>query len=227
MEEKNTRLYEEIVSQLLERIRQGILKPGDRLPSERQLAEELGVSRTAVREALRSLTMMGCVESHVGDGTFIKAPRLSDLVDPFSVLMTQDHKLNEEMIEARLILETEIAALAARRRSPDQLAALWQTLGAMEADLATGGLGLEADESFHTLLAQAAGNEALRTILSMCAGLLSRTRPLTQALKGVPQWTLKDHGAIYQAVQDQDEGKARRAMRQHLARAQRNLRKLR
>ena len=224
-EQKTQKLYEEIAAKMLAQIEEGVLRPGDRLPPERALAEEYGVSRTAIREALRSLEMMGCVESHVGEGTFIKAPSLSDIVDPFSMIIAQNGRMGSELIEARLILETEIAALAARRRTEKQLAALERTVAEMAGDIEKGGMGIEADESFHGILAEAAGNEALRVMLDMCSGMLARTRPITQAVKGVPKMTLKDHNAICEAVRSQDEKAARRLMRTHLNRALRNLNK--
>lgn len=224
-EQKPQKLYEEIAAKMLAQIEEGILRPGDRLPPERALAEEYGVSRTAIREALRSLEMMGCVESHVGEGTFIKAPSLSNIVDPFSMIIAQNGRMGSELIEARLILETEIAALAARRRTEKQLAALEKTIVQMTGDIESGGMGIEADEGFHGILAEAAGNEPLRLMLDMCAGMLSRTRPITQAVKGVPKMALKDHSAICEAIRSQDEKAARRLMRTHLNRALRNLNK--
>ena len=89
------------------------------------------MSRTAIREALRSMEMMGCVESHVGEGTYIKTPSLQEIVDPFSMLIAQNGRMGGDLIEARLILETEIAALAARRRTDEQLSALEKTLAEM------------------------------------------------------------------------------------------------
>ena len=143
------KLYEEIAAQMMEQIRSGALRPGDRLPPERTLAEEYGVSRTAIREALRSMEMMGCVESHVGEGTYIKTPSLQEIVDPFSMLIAQNGRMGGDLIEARLILETEIAALAARRRTDEQLSALEKTLAEMRRDIESGGMGIEADERFH------------------------------------------------------------------------------
>lgn len=210
----------------MERIQSGALRAGDRLPAERCLSEELGVSRTAIREALRSMELMGYVESRVGEGTFIRMPSISDIVDPFSAMLTQNHQLGNDLIEVRLILETEVAALAARRRSPEHLARLEKTLREMEADIGAGGIGVQQDEEFHRTLGIAAGNEALKSVLDMCAGMLSRTRPVTQALKGVPRMTLRDHTAIYEAISAQDEKAARRLMRTHLNRAMRNLKKL-
>lgn len=220
------KLYEEIAAQMMEQIRSGALRPGDRLPPERTLAEEYGVSRTAIREALRSMEMMGCVESHVGEGTYIKTPSLQEIVDPFSMLIAQNGRMGGDLIEARLILETEIAALAARRRTDEQLSALEKTLAEMRRDIESGGMGIEADERFHEILVGAAGNEALSTMLNMCAGMLSRTRPLTQSIKGVPKMALKDHTAIFEAVRIQDERTARRLMCGHLNRALKNLGRL-
>lgn len=222
-EQKNQKIYEEIAAKMLDQIQNGELQPGDRLPPERALAEEYGVSRTAIREALRSLEMMGCVESHVGEGTYIKAPSLSNIVDPFSMIIAQNGRMGSELIEVRLILETEIAALAARRRTDEQIFELEKTLCDMESDLKRGGMGLRADEDFHEILARAAGNDALNVMLQMCAGMLSRTRPITQAVKGVPRMALKDHTAICDAIRRQDERAARRLMRTHLNRALRNL----
>ena len=224
-ETKATKLYEDIAARMLAQIHEGILQPGDRLPPERALAEEYGVSRTAIREALRSLEMMGCVESRVGEGTFIKSPSLQNIVDPFSILLTQNRQLGSELIEVRLILETEVAALAAKRRTEEQLHDLAQSVADMQADIEAGGMGVEADGAFHAILAEAAGNEALHVMLDMCEGMLSRTRPITQALKGVPRMALKDHTAICEAIRMNDEKAARRLMRTHLNRALRNLTK--
>jgi len=224
-ENRPTKLYEDIAARMIGQIHEGILKPGDRLPPERALAEEYGVSRTAIREALRSMEMMGCVESRVGEGTFIKAPSLSNIVDPFSMVLNQNGQLGSELIEVRLILETEVAALAARRRTEAQLTALENAIESMQADIMSGGMGVEADGEFHSILAEAAGNEALHVMLDMCEGMLSRTRPITQAIKGVPRMALKDHAAICEAIRIQDEKAARRLMRIHLNRALRNLSK--
>lgn len=222
-EAKATKLYEDIAARMIAQIHAGSLRPGDRLPPERALAEEYGVSRTAIREALRSMEMMGCVESRVGEGTFIKAPSLSNIVDPFSMVLTQNGQLGSELIEVRLILETEVAALAARRRTDEQLLRLQSALSTMEEDIASGGMGVEADGEFHAILAEAAGNDALHVMLDMCEGMLSRTRPITQSVKGVPRMALKDHAAICEAIRIRDEKAARRLMRTHLNRALRNL----
>ncbi len=219
------KLYEEITAQMIAQIHDGVLRPGDRLPAERALAEHFGVSRTAIREALRSMEMMGCVESRVGEGTFIKAPSLSNIVDPFSMVMSQNGKLDTDLIEVRLILETEVTAMAAQRRTQAQLEELRQNVEEMRADVENGGNGVASDDRFHAILAEACGNEAMSVMLNMCAGLLSKTRPITQSIKGVPKIALKDHAAICAAVEAQDERLARKLMRTHLNRAMRYLNK--
>ena len=225
-QDKRPKLYEEIVRQLMQRIHDGALRPGDRLPAERVLAEEMGVSRTAIREALRSMELMGCLESHVGEGTYIKAPSLQNIVDPFSMVFRQDQNLQAELLEVRLLLETEVATLAARRRTAGQLLALRLTVTEMQTAVEEGGTGAREDDEFHRLLTEAAGNGALQVILSMCDGMISQTRELTQRMSGVPAATLRDHRAILDAVEAGDEKRARRTMRQHLLRAQRNLQRL-
>lgn len=220
---KTPRLYEEIASEISEKIRSGELKAGDRLPSERTLAEKYGVSRAVIRESLRALEMTGCVESRVGAGTRIRVPSVSSLADPLSTAVALNGSLGGELIEVRRILETETAVLAARRRTEQQLTALEATIADMRADLERGGMGLEADERFHAILARAAGNSALNTMLEMCSGMLSGTRAITQAVKGAADMTLEDHGDILEAVRAQDERAARRLMRRHLDRALKNL----
>ena len=114
---KKRKLYEDIVDQLMAKIQSGELQPGMRLPAERVLEKEYGVSRPVVREAFRAMEQMGCVETRVGGGTFVKAPELSDVVDPISILFMKDDAFTEELLETRILLETGIAQLAASRRT--------------------------------------------------------------------------------------------------------------
>ena len=220
------KLYEEIVDLMLKRIKDGELNPGDKLPSERVLAEELGVGRPVIREAIRSLELMGCIESRIGDGTYIKAPSIEHVVNPISVVVSQNKHMYNELIEVRLILETEIASLAARRRTEEQLHRLADTITEMEKEINAGDTGIEQDERFHSALAEAAGNESLCAIINMCAGMLSQTTHITQKMAGIPRITLEQHKKIYSAIEVQDEKRARSYMRKHLLRAQKNLNKL-
>lgn len=223
---KRTRLYEEIVRQITNLINKGSLKPGDRLPTERELAVQLNVSRTAIREALRSLEMMGFIESKVGEGTFIKEITLNNVIDPFSSILFQDKKLMVELIEVRLLLESEIAKLAARRINADKIADIERSLDLMEKEIAEGGIGIKGDNEFHNALARAAENIAMSKILNMCGDLLNSTREA--ALKSMKDTRigLKQHRGIFEAVRVGDEGKAAESMKRHLQEAYKNIQEI-
>lgn len=220
---KKTRLYEEIVKQLTDLINNKTLKPGDRLPTERELATQLHVSRTAIREALRSLEMMGFIESKVGEGTFIKEITLNNVIDPFSSILFQDKKLMTELVEVRLLLETEIARLAARKITPEKAAVIEKSLDLMEHEIAQGGIGIKGDNQFHNALAAAAENTAMSKILSMCGDLLNSTREA--ALRGMKDTRigLKHHRDIFEAVKANDEEKSVALMKNHLEEAYKNI----
>lgn len=220
---KKTRLYEEIVKQLIELIEKGELKPGDKLPTERELAVQLNVSRTAIREALRSLELMGFIESKVGGGTFIREITLDNVIDPFSSILAQDQKLKMELIEVRLLLETEIVKLAARRITPEKASDILKSLELMEKEIKNGGNGINGDNGFHNALARASENTAMMKILNMCSDLLNLTRMATLEIPGQPEKSLRDHRAIFEAVSKGDEEKAAELMRDHLIKAQKNL----
>jgi GntR family transcriptional repressor for pyruvate dehydrogenase complex len=220
---KKTRLYEEIIKQLIDLMNEGILKPGDKLPPERDLAQQLNVSRTAIREALRSLETMGFIDSRVGGGTFVKEITLDNIIDPFSTILSQDRKLMMELIEVRLLLEVEIAKLAACRISFHKASNIKKAMELMEKEIKEGGIGLKGDDEFHNALAVAAGNTAMMKILNMCGDLLSSTRQATLEIPGQPQKSLDDHRKIYQAVKAGDEKAASEFMREHLIKAYKNL----
>lgn len=219
------KLYENIVDQLMQRIQSGELQPGMRLPAERALEKEYGVSRPVVREAFRAMEQMGCVETRVGGGTYVKAPELSDVVEPISILFTKDAAFTEELLETRLLLETGIARLAATRRTEANLKELQNTLGEMKRDIAQGGTGEVQDVKFHALLLKAAGNRALELVISTCSEILNRTVTVTQRIEGVPLQALNEHEKILQAIMQCDSEGAARYMHAHLSNAQQNLKK--
>ena len=223
---KKSRLYEEIADLLMQKIKDGDLRPGDKLPPERVLAEEMKVGRPVIREAIRSLELMGCIESRIGDGTYIRTPSIQNVMDPISMVFSQDKKLLNELIEVRLILETEVASLAAARRTEEQLLKLEKTLSDMEQEIKLGRNAIEQDEAFHKSLAEAAGNNALNTILGMCSGMLTKTTEVTQRMEGIPLQTIAQHRDILDAVAAGDEKRARLTMRKHLLAAQKNLSKI-
>lgn len=216
---KKKKLYEEIVKQLTDLIEEGKLLPGDKLPSERQLAEELNVSRTAIREALRAMESMGYIESKVGGGTFVKAISLDNVLHPFSAVLSQNKKLISELLEVRQLLEAEITLLAAKRSTDEDFQAMQQALDEMEQDIESGGIGLKGDNDFHTALATASRNSAMSEILRMCAGLLSKSRQTTLRIPGQPKKSLEDHKAIFGAIKNRSESLAQELMKDHIKKA--------
>lgn len=223
---KKKRLYEEIVKQLKDLINEGSLKLGDKLPNERDLSTQMNVSRTSMREALRSLEMMGFIESKVGEGTFIKEITIDNIIDPFSSILLKDKKLMLELIEVRLLLEVEIAKIAAKRVDSNEILDIENALNIMEKEIEEGEIGIEGDNTFHNALAKAAGNYAMYKMLNMCGDLLSSNRLATLKIPNQPQKSLEDHRKIFQAVKNGNEKEAAILMKQHLIKAQRNLRKI-
>lgn len=223
---KKTRLYENIVKQLIDLINNGSLKPGDQLPPERELCLQLNVSRTAIREALRALEVMGFIDSRVGGGTFIRQITLDNVIDPFTVLLAQDKKLILELTEVRQLLEAEIVALATRRLNDKKKAEIQNALTLMENEIAGGGIGIAGDDAFHEALANAAENTAMAKILYMCGDLLSYSRQATLKIPGQPEKSLADHQAIFSAMCNHDEKSAIKLMKNHLAKAHKNLEEL-
>ena len=226
MYEKTQKLYEEVAGKLQEEIRTGTYQPGDRLPSERILSQEYGVSRSVIREAFRSLEQMGCVEARTGGGTYVKAPEISSMVDSMSMLISLAESFAMELVEARLVVETEIARLAAERRTEEQIVMMHKTLDEMRREVYAGGKGIEQDSKFHGQLAEAAGNRVLQMMSSSCAEVLNRSMEVTQAIEGVPKLALLAHEGILYQVEKQDGGKAEACMRKHLMSADENLRRV-
>lgn len=222
---KKSRLFEDIVKQIIDLINDGSLKPGDKLSPERELAVELNVSRTAIREALRALELMGFIDSKVGGGTYIRQITLDNVIDPFTILLAQDKKLVLELIEVRQLLETEIVRLATQRINAQKIEEIEQSIELMENEIANGGIGIAGDNAFHESLAKAAENTAMAKILNMCGDLLSFSRKATLLIPGQPKKSLEDHKNILTAISSHDEKSAARLMKEHLKKAYKNLEK--
>ena len=208
------RLYEQLAARLLDYVEVTGLTIGDRLPSERDLAEALQVSRASVRQATVALEVRGTLEVRHGDGIYLRsAPGDSGHL---MELMTRRHRL-PAVLEAREALETQLSALAAERRTEADLAAMEQALTAMAADIDAGGLGEEGDRLFHEAVTQAARSPLLADFMAALASATSETRRSSLEEPGRPPRSLQAHRRILEAVQRGDAGRARQAMRRHLA----------
>ena len=215
---QTSRLYEQIVQQIEASILKGAMKPGDQLPAERDLAEQFGVSRTAVREAVKALREKGLVEAHHGRGTFItdgtsQAVRQSlDLMIKIGQTDGSTH-----LAEVREILEPEIAALAATRIEEQHLAMMREAIDVMDGTRKDDAEAfIEGDLDFHLALAEAAANPLILSLLDSIVGLLREQRLKTFYVKGGPERGQQHHRRILDAVEGHDAERARVAMRTHL-----------
>ena len=139
------RVYEEIVSTIMDQIKDGTLRPGSKLPSERQLADKYHASRTAVREALHTLSSLGYIESRVGDGTFVREVTLDNLLRPFSDVLSRDRKLIRDVLDVRIILESESARLAAANASEQNCRNMLRSNMAMQKEVDKGNARSSSD----------------------------------------------------------------------------------
>jgi GntR family transcriptional repressor for pyruvate dehydrogenase complex len=210
------RLYQEIVDQIQQRIVAGALKPGDQIPAERELAEQFGVSRTAVREAIKSLTEKGLIEVYVGRGTFVTELDPTHVVESLALLLRRERDSIRSLHEARAILEIPVVKLAARYRTEEHLARLHAITRDLEQDDASPTMLVDADTEFHLELARATGNAVL-LILSQTIMTLLRTErvALGEQVDEIPT-ALASHRRIVQAVSASDEADAAAAMAEHL-----------
>ena len=214
---KTSRLYEQIVQQVEESITKGQLKPGDQLPAERDLAHRFGVSRTAVREAVKTLREKGLVEAYSGRGTFVTdgtSQAMRQSLDLMVRVNQQEGSLH--LAELRQVLEPEIAARAASRIDEPLLATMREAVAIMERNLHDPDAYVEADLDFHLALAEAVGNPIILSLLDSIVGLLREQRGRIFEVDGGPERGQFHHKRILAAVEKRDGEKSREAMRAHL-----------
>jgi GntR family transcriptional repressor for pyruvate dehydrogenase complex len=214
---RTSRLYEQIVQQIEDSVLNGSLKPGDQLPAERELAQRLGVSRTAVREAVKALREKGLVEAYSGRGTFITDGTSQAARQSFDLMVKigqQDGSTH--LAELRLILEPGIAALAAARVEEEDLAAMREAVAVMERSQKDPQAYIEADLDFHLALAEAAANPLILSLIDSIVGLLREQRIKIFNVEGGPERGQVHHKRILEAMERRDPEMARGAMRAHL-----------
>jgi GntR family transcriptional repressor for pyruvate dehydrogenase complex len=214
---QTSRLYEQIVQQIEESITSGELKEGDQLPAERELAQQFGVSRTAVREAVKTLREKGLVEAYPGRGTFItngSARSIQQTLD--RMIRSGQAEGTVHLTEVREILEPEIAALAAQRVDEEMLSAMREAIAVMDAARNDSEAFIEGDLDFHLALAEAAANPLILSLIDSIVGLLREQRTRTYFVEGGPERGQYHHRRILEAIEHRDAVGAREAMRAHL-----------
>jgi GntR family transcriptional regulator, transcriptional repressor for pyruvate dehydrogenase complex len=210
-----------VVAHVRDLIDRGALGPGGRLPAERHLALQIGVSRPTVRAGLRTLAALGVVRSRRGSGTYIPNGPPTLGADALSFLAALHKVTADDVYEVRRILEVGAAGLAAERATPEQLATLADEVAGLFASLADRQVFLAHDINFHRGIAAASGNPIVASLVEMVSALHFERRRTT--VERATDRDMRDaadaHRQIYQAVRARDVDRARRAMHEHLMRA--------
>lgn len=208
-----SRLYEQLVERLLSLVEEMHLSPGDRLPPERELASGLGVSRASVRQALIVLEVQGLVAVRHGEGAILLEARPRDTV--LHAVTAHTRRLTE-VIEAREALEVKLAALAAERRTEDDLRTIDRALADMEQEIDRGERGLVGDERFHGAVTAAARSGLLADLMGEISAAIRESRIESLSQPDRPEQSLASHRAIADAIRRGDAEDAAEAMGDHI-----------
>jgi GntR family transcriptional repressor for pyruvate dehydrogenase complex len=212
---------DQVVAYVRTQIERGALRPGDRLPAERDLAVHIGVSRPTVRAGLRALAAMGVVRARHGSGTYIPDGPPALGTEALSFLAALHGFTREEMYEARRILEVGAAGLAAERATPEQIATLAEEVASLFASMHDPQLFLLHDIKFHRAVAAASGNPIVASVVEMVSALYYERRRETavHASDRDHRDAAEMHRRIYQAIRGRDSTSARDLMNAHLIQA--------
>jgi GntR family transcriptional repressor for pyruvate dehydrogenase complex len=213
---RKTKVYHEIVDQIQELIAAGRIKPGDRLPPERELAELFKASRNSVRDAIRVLEQMGLIESRQGDGTYVRSVTAEELAEPLALLLLQSRTQMRELWEVRRVLEPALAEFAAARITDEELGELDAILEAQRRKVESGFIALEEDTAFHAGIAEAARNTVMLRALDTLVDLLRQSRERSLQQHDRPAYSLAGHRRILAALRRRDPDGARAEMLRHL-----------
>lgn len=213
---KRSRIYEQIVQQIEHMVSEGRLKPGSRLPTERELAATFGVSRTSVREALRALELRGIIEGKQGGGTFVKQVSPEQVVQPLVAAVLAGKQELADILELRELIEPGIAKLAAERATEEHIAQLEELLELQRRRIQRGESYVDEDAQFHYTLAVATDNLALLRLMDVIMGMLRETRTAYLQHGDRPMRSLVGHTAIIEAVKQRDGQRALEATLLHV-----------
>lgn len=224
--ERHSTLASRVTRQLETMIVENRLHPGDRLPSERDLATEFGVSRTVVREAVRALVAKNLLEVLPGSGTLVRRPSMESVARSMALLLRvgQAHVDYEKLHEVRRTLEVEIAGLAAERRTDEDLVLIERLLAEAPDTWEDREHFAHHDLAFHNSLAQAAHNEIFLFVLNSLADIMLEVRRMAFTVPGLPQRAQQLHRHIVDCIRNGDAQGAQQAMHEDLLHAENNLR---
>jgi len=220
---RRRRLYEDVVQQLQTLISSGKLAVGDKLPSERSLAEQMAVSRASVREAIRIMEARGMLEARPGQGLFVRGRRTEEIVSVLASFLVRERESFLEVLDVREALECKAAERAAVMAERKDLEALKAAVISMQEEVLEGRPPLESDTDFHRALGAASRNEVLQQMLDTVLGLTSRRRQEFTQLDHGPILMLHQHVNIYRAVKNGEPEQASSFVSEHLRELGRHL----
>lgn len=218
---RTKRNFETILEQIKALILSGDLLPGDKLLTERELAERLEVSRTSVREVLSALNLAGILEIRPGEGIYVKRVAEGSVIEPLSLIMLLERDDVRHILEVRKALEVESAGLAAERYTGEDMARMEAALAAMEEDVRQGNTGEQADLHFHLAIAGSFHNPLLIRLMSTIHDTMNQTLKTTRQLwmsstAGTPLRLFEEHKLICGSIKGRAKQKARELMYRHL-----------
>jgi GntR family transcriptional repressor for pyruvate dehydrogenase complex len=211
---RRQKVYEAVAEQI-ERLILRKLQPGDKLPSERELAENLQVSRGSIRDAIRSLELMGMLEPRQGAGTIVRETT-ADSLKPFADALKQRKEMVTDLLDFREMLEPPLAARAAKNVNLEQIQGLKEILQRQEQKMAAGEPAITEDAEFHYTIALASRNTVVLKVIDLVMDLLRDTRQRALQVAGRPETSLAGHRRILDAIARHDPEAAHAAMRRHI-----------
>jgi GntR family transcriptional repressor for pyruvate dehydrogenase complex len=214
-EETHTK-FQSILMRINEVIEQEGLKPGDRLPSERELVQRLQVGRSTVREALRALELLGIITTKRGQGTFLQPYQSHRLVDILAFYILRDGKSKHDLLEMRVLLETGAVKKAALHATKAEMTRLEKICAKMEQSISLGRVPIQEDYDFHHLLIRSAHNHLLTRIWHPVIQYGQTVRQSSLSQPGRPPVALREHHAILAAVKNRQPLEAAKRMEEHL-----------
>ena len=213
---RKTKIYEQVARQIQRLIRDGLLKPGDKLPPERELADMFQVSRSSLRDAIRTLELMGLAEPRQGEGTVVRDLSAESLVNPLSTMLVRKRELVRELLDLRRMIEPPLAARAATHASAKEQAYLKDILRRQKEKVDRGEVAIDEDSEFHYAIAQAAKNSVVLKVLDVFMDLLRESRERSLQVEGRRQKSFAGHRRILSAINRRDASGAEAAMRRHI-----------
>ncbi|UTR15589.1 FadR family transcriptional regulator [Salipaludibacillus sp. LMS25] len=211
-----SKVYLNILKEISRIMQDDQLEPGDKLPSERELAERLQAGRSSVREALRALELLDLIETRKGEGTFIQQAGSHRLADILASFLLKEEKAKEDVTETRRILEIEAVRLGCHRVEEHQLTKLKQHMNEAKKKYSTGDLPVEEDYLFHKTLVETSHNNLLLNIWRPLVEYAKIALEQSLSRVGRPGDTIEEHEKIYQALEARDESAAVQALSEHL-----------